>query len=373
MIPTAVIACLIALSVQSSVHKEILQKFENGPTKELFKVFHYLHGKEYDLNSEEGVRRYRIFKENLKNNKAHNANPMRSYDKGITEYSDMTEEEFRSKHPRSNSQTIQKVSSEEASKEYFNFDKFLDADDEDEIVPERTRQTSTPYAPIDWVSKGYNTTVRKAADSWVCDSSYVLALAYQMEAWNFQTTNTLTEISPQNLIDCTAWDCTQYTSNTPAWLSSYKFLYNNGMYLNSQYPFTGQKGTCNSSTISGNKFAPKKWEFAYQGDYDTDTVYAALQRGPLFFCLSDFMMVYNYNGGIYTDYQAPYGCQNYFCTDGGALLVGYGVDSSSGSEYWVAKTTLGSQFGENGYVRFARNDTNKNMGLNCGYLRPFLD
>lgn len=76
------------------VAKYIIDKFSSGPTKELFKVYHTIHEKAYSLYSEEGVRRYKIFKSNFEAIKLHNQKNL-SWKKGINQFTDMTKEEFR--------------------------------------------------------------------------------------------------------------------------------------------------------------------------------------------------------------------------------------------------------------------------------------
>jgi hypothetical protein len=61
----AVVSCQFLLSEQE-VQQEAIAPFLNGPTKELFKVYHAIFKKEYDLYSEEGVRRYQNFKASLR-------------------------------------------------------------------------------------------------------------------------------------------------------------------------------------------------------------------------------------------------------------------------------------------------------------------
>jgi C1A family cysteine protease len=71
----------------------ILGSMVNKPPKEIFKMFHQLHQKDYILNSEEGIRRYKIFKENLNWNKEKNEQlGQKVY--GITQFMDMTDAEF---------------------------------------------------------------------------------------------------------------------------------------------------------------------------------------------------------------------------------------------------------------------------------------
>jgi len=75
----------------------ILDSMMNKPVKEIFKTFHSLHKKTYNLNSEEGLKRYRIFKANMKWNKEKNAKLGRQV-YGVTPFMDITDEEFKKSH-----------------------------------------------------------------------------------------------------------------------------------------------------------------------------------------------------------------------------------------------------------------------------------
>ena len=60
-------ACLSLISCEEqSIHHKILSPFMNGPTNELFSVFHTIYKKEYDIKSDEGSMRFKIFESNLK-------------------------------------------------------------------------------------------------------------------------------------------------------------------------------------------------------------------------------------------------------------------------------------------------------------------
>ena len=63
-----IIIATIQLITSSGISAhDILDKYMDGPTKELFKTYHFIYEKQndYQLDSFEGVRIYRIFKSNL--------------------------------------------------------------------------------------------------------------------------------------------------------------------------------------------------------------------------------------------------------------------------------------------------------------------
>ncbi len=106
-----VIALLSILAVVSSQNlgsdQEILTKaettnniletmMETEKPKELFKVWHYLFNPNYSLNSEEALKKYKVFKGNLKFIKETNAKNL-SYRLGLNQFADLTLEEFRAR------------------------------------------------------------------------------------------------------------------------------------------------------------------------------------------------------------------------------------------------------------------------------------
>ena len=55
-----------------------------------------------------------------------------------------------------------------------------------------------------------------------------------------------------------------------------------------------------------------------------------------------------YSGGIYDDPTCG------TMLDHGVLLVGYDHDRDTGTKYWIVKNSWGSAWGENGYIRLAK-------------------
>jgi len=130
------ISCRLTQSDQKlSTRRQILKNFLdiNGEPKELFKVFHFLYKKNYEINSETALKKYKTFKENVQKIKEHNAKGL-TWWKSINEHTDLTIEEF-NKHFN-----IKTVSHEEMkasfagaekflAKKEFNFDEMADMED----------------------------------------------------------------------------------------------------------------------------------------------------------------------------------------------------------------------------------------------------
>ena len=88
-----------------------------------------------------------------------------------------------------------------------------------------------------------------------------------------------------------------------------------------------------------------------------------------------------YQSGIYDGDAKPY------CSDGGAascgtapsdlthavVVVGYGTDNTTGTDYWIIRNSWGSQWGEQGYMRWARGPKYGNFcGLSTCAAYPLM-
>lgn len=91
---------LLALCVTSSMaihpmHFEMMNLIDSEPVmKQKFKLWQHAVNRQYDLNSELAVNRYKVFKQNMKDIKMHNDKSL-SYKYGLGQFTDLTEEEFR--------------------------------------------------------------------------------------------------------------------------------------------------------------------------------------------------------------------------------------------------------------------------------------
>jgi len=102
-----------------SEERQILNSLKNASLGEKFQVFHQLFKKPYEINSEEGLRRFTIFQSNLKKIDEINSKNL-SYKLGITPFTDLTLEEYREKYTSKfkRSQMINNIRSNESFR-YF--------------------------------------------------------------------------------------------------------------------------------------------------------------------------------------------------------------------------------------------------------------
>jgi len=101
-------------------------------------------------------------------------------------------------------------------------------------------------------------------------------------------------------------------------------------------------------------------EFGYvSGEID---ILSELQRGPLVCALQLAPEITNYAGGIASGNATTTGL-NYEVS-----VVGYG--SESGQNYWIARNSLGSAWGELGYMRIARGSNAFGIETDCTYAVP---
>lgn len=217
---------IIGLVVSNVVDKSfILDKFMDQP-KELFKAYYTLFQKdgEYDINSEEGINRYKIFNDNLKYIKESNAKEGRKI-YGITQFTDMTHEEFKRKM----------LIKPESLQEFMGV-KF---DLKGPSIPDFTGITITPS---DW--RGV---LGPAKDQGSCGSCWAFAAVGSIEGGYSILSGTQELFSEQYLVDCDTKDggCNGgWPTRTFEWLAE------NGARKSVDRPYFATKGIC--STIERN-------------------------------------------------------------------------------------------------------------------------
>jgi len=128
------------------------------------------------------------------------------------------------------------------------------------------------------------------------------------------------------------------------------------------YPETDKEQTCNyQSSCCGGKFGsyghvPSGNETALQAAVYQTPVWAAIDGGETSFIF--------YSSGVYNDPRC-----SATQLDHAVLIVGYGYDTKSRMDYWIAKNSWGVDWGMNGYILIARNKNNA-CGIASDALYP---
>jgi len=295
-------------------------------------------GKSYaDLKEREARRQ--IFEKRLQIVRAHNADPSKTWLRGINEFSDLSETEFQASrlglhrgmyfHKRVSSAGTAPVLMGAASK-------------------------NEPLASLDWREKGMVTPVK---DQGHCGSCWAFATTETVESHAAISTGELHVLSPQQLVGCAKnpYSCGGTggcQGSIPELAYTYVQLY--GMTTNASIPYTsgpGITGTClwdYSSTpslvnIAGYLKLPPN-------DYQA-VMHALTSKGPLAVNVQANTWM-DYHGGIFS------GCTNLsnVAIDHVVQLVGYGSTTIQG-DYWLVRNSWGTRWGEEGYMRLQRSST----------------
>uniref|UniRef100_A0A8C6SAH8 Cystein proteinase inhibitor protein salarin n=1 Tax=Neogobius melanostomus TaxID=47308 RepID=A0A8C6SAH8_9GOBI len=220
-------------------------------------------------------------------------------------------------------------------------------------LPEDFEMTPTPLketdvalpASVDWRQSGYVTSVKNQGRN--CGSCWAFSAAGALEGLWAKTTGILVDLSPQNLVDCT-----QSYGNFGCgggWMDkSFKYIIQNkGIDSEASYPYEARDGPCRynpkyrAATCSSYSFVPKD-ELSLQQ--------AVATIGPIS-VLMDSTTISYYSSGVYFNRNCGQTLNH------AVLLVGYGTDQATGLDYWLIKNCWGTGWGERGYMRLARNQS----------------
>jgi len=328
---------ILALNVMCNApQRAILEKFMDASPKELFKVFNLVFKRAYQLNSEEGLSRYKIFKQNLKLIKETNAKNL-GYTFGINQFSDLTQEEFQDTY----------LMKPEVLKQQING--FLQSNPVQEV--KNTAEIPKITGTIDWKSL-YN----PARQQGTCGSCWAFATAGTIEAnwWNKNQKYKKAYLSPQQLVDC---DRSNYGCSGGWYPSAFTHGVNYGLSGETDYAYRGVQGNCN---INPQAYKYRIQTYRACENCNFNDWYALLAQGPVAI-LIDAGPAMRYNGGIFP----LNGCGQ---PNHAIIAVGWQVDGQG--NILTIRNSWGDYWGEKGYMRIrVQNDGNYNcQTLKSAYL-----
>jgi len=341
----------LSLSCNDVTRSTILEKLLDESPKELFKMYHFLHEKQYKLNSEEGVTRYKNFKKTLDYIKKRNAENL-TFILGLNQFSDLTKEEYRARLiPKDvfkrQKQELEKFLVEDG---YIDFDTYADNDE--------------PLTPNAGFSANWSTSLVSPKDQGQCGSCWTFSAAGALEG-NYKIKNggALVSFSEEQLVDC----ATSAGDGCNGGLSNLAFQYTakNGIELESTYPYTATNGASGKCKYVAAKATYKNKSYNYCTNDSTvsEKVKACtlaswqgyLALGPFsVYMEADSDDFQNYSKGVLTFKTTD--CAN--GSDHAVLAVGWGVDTTTNLTYVLVRNSWGTSWGEKGYFRVKYDPTN---------------
>ncbi len=363
-----VILLTIQLVFSQNTHHEILDKYMSGPTKELFKVYHSLFEKNYDLNSEEGFKKYKAFKSNMKYIKEYNSKHTESQ-LGVGPWTDLTNEEYiqtvltRPSVMKDQMQKLKNVGTpiKTNTKKIFDFENLRDEDEVEIIGDENNgkmndlKATTRRYGAGSANWKMYDTEVRSQGSCGSCWAFAASAVAETNAAIsaNCARSNGCKQpyYSTQYLVDCTSDN-----GCSGGWFtSSLSMMKERGLVLDSAYQYKAADGTCPSSVPQTDNNS-QVLGFDYCQNCSNDEWDALISQGAAAVAVDASTPEFqNYRSGVVS-------------LSGCASMNHAVVAVSNGSEI-ILKNSWGSNWGDNGYITIRRDASNSCFVTQYGY-RP---
>ena len=325
-------------SAENSIRGVTVKNEDIRDDWEIFYDFQERFSKKYD-DSFELEDRFNIFRENIHNIISHNAMANKTFTMDINQFSDLTEEEFRSKHVGGlfrNKYAFAGISIGSKSCEPF------------------IGTGAKLPASVDWRTKNAVTPVK---DQGQCGSCWSFSATGAIEGAWAVTKGSLVSLSEQELVDCAGIKYGSMGCNGGLMEGAFNFAIDNGICADASYTYTSGStqtgGTCKkcSSVVTVKECFDVK-------PSDQVSLKEAVSIRPVAIAIeADTRYFQSYSTGILT--SATCGTN----LDHGVLIVGYGEDS--GQKYWLVKNSWGTTWGDGGYLKIARSESTSDGGI-CG-------
>ncbi|VDP83361.1 unnamed protein product [Echinostoma caproni] len=289
---------------------------------ELWHHWKRAHQKEY--NGPEDSLRRAIWERNVERIKEHNLRHdlgLVTYTLGLNQFTDMTFEEFKEKRLlEMRSSIVPKGKPLEA-----NYGKVPDA--------------------IDWRESGCVSEVKDQGD---CGSCWAFSASGAAEGQYMKKYGKPIRFSEQQLVDCSR-EYGNHGCGGGDMNRAFQYMETYGMLSEDDYAYKAVEGRCQ---YDPNKVRATVTGYRTVSSGNEDELRKMIGKfGPASVAIDvedDFQM---YRSGIYESKSCSTDWLNH-----GVLAVGYGKEN--GKDYWIVKNSWGSDWGDKGYIRMARNKNN---------------
>ena len=292
------------------------------------------HNKSYDNDQFEFVIRRNIWIQNMKFIEEHNKANL-GYTLAMNSFGDISWKEFLNLKMGYQSKTPVKTTIDSSRKNNFDYEK---------------------PSHVDWRDRGAVTQVK---NQFSCGSCYSFSTTGAIEALHAIQTGNLVSLSEENIIDC-SFAYGDFGCSGGDMVASFQYIIaNGGIDTSESYPQESFYGwqclapemcPCrfNKSTI-GAKISGYK---TIQSGNESALEIAIAEVGPISVAIDATEAFQFYQSGVFSDTN----CDSTYLNHA-VLAVGYGT-TEDGVEYYIIKNSWGSDWGEAGYIRMARNQNN---------------
>jgi len=253
---------------------------------------------------------------------------------GVTKFSDMTSEEFKSTmlgyKPNPIAQSLLQMHTKHTHSH------------------KKAHRVTANVTSWDWRDHGAVTAVK---DQGQCGSCWAFSTAEEIESSWFMSKGQLPTLSEEQIVDC---DTVDQGCNGGDTVTAYAYVKQaGGLVTEDSYPYTaggGQSGTCSISgsfaaSITGFEYATPPCTDACTNQDEATLASNLASQGPVSICV-DAETWQDYSGGVITS-----NCDMaYTSLDHCVQLVGFDISDPSNS-YWIVRNSWNTNWGEAGYLR----------------------
>jgi C1A family cysteine protease len=261
-----------------------------------FEAWKAKHSISYGSQFEEAYRE-KIFLENLAQIEAHNSNEYRTYEKGVNQFTAMTQEEF--------------------------VQTYLGT-----VVPEGANTIDSTdnlrLGDVNWQDEGAVTPIKNQGQ---CGSCWAFSTTGGLEGLSKVEYGTLESFSESQLVDCSS-KYGNHGCNGGLMDNAFKFVKDNGIVHEDEYPYVAKQNKCKTTTgpfkISG-----------YVDIKKCDDLATSLTGRPISVAV-DASNWSSYRSGVFSNCKTS--------LNHGVTLVGMS------DQYWLVKNSWGGSWGSNGNI-----------------------
>jgi cathepsin L len=332
------------VQISGSSDKEVLQA---EPTKaELLKEQIVFLFNKWKTQHPRAVANFEVFAQNLAKIVSHNKKKDETYTMAMNEFGSMTVEEF----------TRSRMGLREPR---------ADVERNGPIKPRATLlrhevSRADPPTEVDWTTRGVVAPVKNQGS---CGSCWAFSAVGALESAYAIKTGNLVEFSEQELVSC---DDTDYGCQGGLMDSAFDWIERSsaGLCSEADYPYTSgltsARGECTMTSCTPVPDSVPKGYVDIPPN-EPSLMAAVHDHGPVSVAIEADQAAFQfYHNGVLSGTCGTH-------LDHGVLLVGYGLDATTGMPFWKVKNSWGASWGEQGYIRIQRGKRWPSGGQ-CGIL-----